>query len=182
MAKHETATFANGCFWCTEAIFQRVKGVSDVTSGYTGGNMEDPTYEAVHYNDTGHAEAIQCTYDPAIISYETLLRVFFATHDPTTLNRDGANVGTEYRSEIFYHTEEQKKTAEKMIQELDASGKYNDPIVTKISPYTTFYPAEAEHKNYYENNPNAPYCQVIIDPKIHKLLKEFGKQLKEQYK
>ena len=176
------ATLANGCFWCTEAVFQRLKGVSSVHSGYTGGTTANPTYEAVHYNETGHAEAIQITYDPAIISYETILKIFFATHDPTTLNRDGANVGKEYRSEIFYHDAEQKDIAEKVKAELDASGTYNDPIVTAISEYTNFYPAEEEHNNYYDNNPNAPYCRVIIDPKIHKLLEKYSKEVKDEYK
>ncbi len=176
----ELATFANGCFWCTEAVFARLKGVESVTSGYAGGAIENPTYEDVHYNTTGYAECIQVTFDPKIIPYETLIKIFFATHDPTTLNRDGANVGTEYRSEIFYHTEEQQSTAEK--RELDASGQYNDPIVTKISPYVNFFPAEEEHKKYYENNPNAPYCRIIIDPKIHKLLEKFGKEVKDEYK
>jgi len=178
----ETATFANGCFWCTEAVFQRLKGVETVISGYAGGTMENPSYEDVHNQDTGHAEAIQLTFDPHIIPYETLVQIFFATHDPTTLNRDGANIGPEYRSEIFYHTDEQKEIAEKVIQELNGSGQYKDPIVTKITKYVNFYPAEEEHKDYYERNPNAPYCRVIIDPKIHKLLEKFGKEIKEEYK
>ena len=178
----QVATFANGCFWCTEAVFQRLKGVEDVISGYAGGTIENPSYEDVHYKSTGHAEAIQLTYDPNTIPYETLVKIFFATHDPTTLNRDGANVGPEYRSEIFYHTVEQKKVADKVIAELDDSGTYTDPIITHVTPYINFYPAESEHDNYYENNPNAPYCRVIIDPKIHKLLKLYGKEVKDEYK
>ncbi|MBA3724665.1 MAG: peptide-methionine (S)-S-oxide reductase MsrA [Candidatus Levybacteria bacterium] len=182
MAQVQKATFANGCFWCTEAVFQRLKGVVTVASGYAGGSMENPTYEDVHYKDTGHAEAIQLTYDPAVISYETLLNIFFATHDPTTLNRDGANIGTEYRSEIFYATDDEKEIAEKVKAELDSSGAYDDPIMTAITPYTNFYPAEDQHKNYYDSNPDAPYCRVIIDPKIHKLLTKYAKEVKEEYR
>jgi peptide-methionine (S)-S-oxide reductase len=182
MATLEKATLANGCFWCTEAVFQRLKGISDVHSGYAGGTMENPSYEDVHYKETGHAEAIQLSYDPTIISYETILHIFFATHDPTTRNRDGANVGPEYRSEIFYHTDEQREIAEQVKEELDKSGAYKVPIVTEISPYTSFYPAETEHENYYDKNPNAPYCRVIIDPKIRKLLQKYGKEVKDEYK
>lgn len=182
MANLKKATFANGCFWCTEAVFQRLKGVATVVSGYAGGTMENPTYEDVHYKDTGHAEAIQLSYDPKVIPYETLLNIFFATHDPTTLNRDGANIGTEYRSEIFYNTDEEKEIAEKVKAELDASGTFKDPIVTAITPFTNFYPAEEEHKNYYDNNPNAGYCRIIIDPKIHKLLEKYSEEVKDEYK
>lgn len=182
MTQLQKATLANGCFWCTEAVFQRLKGVENVTSGYAGGSMEEPSYEDVHAGDTGHAEAIQLTYAPEIISYETILKIFFATHDPTTLNRDGANVGPEYRSEIFYHDDEQKEIAERVKEELGSSGTYKDPIVTKISPYENFYIAEKEHLNFYNNNQNYPYCRIIIDPKIQKLLKEYSKEVKEEYK
>lgn len=178
----QIATLANGCFWCTEAIFQRLKGVSSVRSGYTGGTTENPNYYDVSNGTTGHAEALQVEYDPEVISFETLLRIFFATHDPTTLNRQGYDVGTQYRSEIFYHNTKQKEIAQKLIKELDASGEFNDPIVTALSPYTKFYPAESEHNNYYDNNPNAPYCRIIIDPKVRKLLKMYSKEVKEEYK
>lgn len=182
MSDLKTATLANGCFWCTEAVFQRLKGISDVQSGFAGGSMENPSYEDVHYQDTGHAEAVQLHYNPEVIPYETILHIFFATHDPTTLNRDGANIGEEYRSEIFYHDDEQRKVAERVKKDLDGSGTYKDPIVTKITAYTNFYPAGAEHNNYYDSNPNAPYCRVIIDPKIRKLLEQYGKEVKEEYK
>lgn len=182
MSKHTIATLANGCFWCTEAVFQRLKGVINVQSGYTGGTVENPTYYEIAEGTTGHAEALQVEYDPDIISFETLLRIFFATHDPTTLNRQGYDIGTQYRSEIFYHDDQQKQIAEKLIKELDSSGEFDDPIVTALSPYTTFYPAEKEHTNYYDNNPNAPYCRIIIDPKVRKLLKLYDKEVKEEYK
>jgi peptide-methionine (S)-S-oxide reductase len=178
----ETATLAGGCFWCTEAVFRRLKGIETVHSGYAGGDMEDPSYEAVHGGDTGHAEAIQVTFDPTIISFRTLLDVFFATHDPTTLNRDGANIGEEYRSEVFYHTDEQKKITQEKMKELDEKGPYKDPIVTQVAPYSNFYPAEDEHDQFYEKNRNYGYCRIIIDPKIQKLLKEFSKEVKEEYK
>jgi peptide-methionine (S)-S-oxide reductase len=176
------ATFANGCFWCTEAVFQRLKGVTSVHSGYTGGTTENPTYYDVVDGTTGHAESLQVEFDSNSISFKTLLRIFFATHDPTTLNRQGYDVGTQYRSEIFYHDTEQKKIAERLIKELDDSGEFNDPIVTALSPYTKFYPAESMHDNYYDNNPNAPYCRIIIDPKVRKLLKLYAKEVKDEYK
>lgn len=177
----ETATFASGCFWCTEAIFKRLKGVQSVVSGYIGGEMENPTYDDVTSGQTRHAEAIQTTFDPTIISYQTLLDVFFATHDPTTLNRQGADVGTQYRSAIFYHTDKQKNHALKTKEQIDKSGKYRHPVVTEIVPYTTFYTAEGYHQNYYDNNKDYPYCRVVVDPKIQKLLKEFKKEVKEEY-
>lgn len=177
----EQATVAGGCFWCTEAVFRRLKGVEAVVPGYAGGEMETPSYEDVHTGQTGHAEAIQVTFDPKIISYKTLLDVFFATHDPTKLNRDGANVGTEYRSVIFYHSDEQKQIAEEVINELEKKGTYHAPIVTQITEYAHFYPAEEEHNKFYEKNRNYPYCRIIIDPKIKKLLKEFSKEVKEKY-
>jgi peptide-methionine (S)-S-oxide reductase len=184
MANLQKATLANGCFWCTEAVFQRLKGVSSVQSGYSGGHVhvENPSYYEVSSGESGHAESLQIAFDPKIISFETLLHIFFATHDPTTLNRQGNDVGTQYRSEIFYHDAEQKKIAEKVKSELEASGTYKDPIVTAITQYKSFYPADEEHKNYYENNPNAPYCRVIIDPKIRKLLERYNKEVKEEYK
>ncbi len=178
----QTATFANGCFWCTEAIFKRIKGVESVMSGYSGGTIENPTYEQVSSESTGHAESVQITFDPKIISYETIVDVFFATHDPTTLNRQGNDVGTQYRSAIFYHNEEQKKLAEKAIEKLEKSGKYHDPIVTKIEKFTKFYPAEEYHKEYYDSHRSAPYCMVIIDPKIRKLMENFKENVKEEYK
>ena len=180
--KLETATFANGCFWCTEAVFKRVKGVESVMSGYSGGKIENPTYEQVSSESTGHAESIQVTFDPKIISYQTILDVFFVTHDPTTLNRQGNDVGTQYRSAIFYHNEGQKKLAEQVIEKLEKSGKYKDPIVTKIEKFTKFYPAEDYHKDYYDEHRSAPYCMVIIDPKVRKLLEKFGNNVKEEYK
>jgi len=177
----QTATFANGCFWCTEAVFKRVKGVTFVESGFAGGKLENPTWEKVSMGTTGHAESIQIKFDPKIISYETILDIFFATHDPTTLNQQGYDVGKEYRSAIFYHTDEQKKIAEEKIKELDKSGKYDSPIVTEVTPYTNFYSAGPEHKNFYESGKRPDYCRVIIDPKIQKLLKKFSKEVKKEY-
>ncbi|MPZ49211.1 MAG: peptide-methionine (S)-S-oxide reductase MsrA [Dehalococcoidia bacterium] len=170
----ETATFAGGCFWCTEAVFQRLKGVESVMPGYTGGAIANPTYDQVCSGRTGHAEAVQVTFDPAVISYETLLNVFFQLHDPTTLNRQGADAGTQYRSAVFYHDEAQKETAERVKAEVDASGHYSDKLVTEISPLTDFYPAEAYHQDFYQRNQTYPYCQVVIDPKITKLYKTFS--------
>ena len=178
----ELATFAGGCFWCTEAIFKRLKGVTDVISGYSGGTMDNPSYSIVSTGQTGHAEAIQITFDPKDISYTTLLAVFWATHNPTTLNQQGADVGTQYRSVIFYHTTEQKIEAEKSKRDLEKAEKYNQPIVTEILPFKAFYTAEEYHQNYYDENPTYPYCSVVIDPKIKKLLAQFGEQVKEEYK
>lgn len=172
----ETATFAAGCFWCVEAIFQNIKGVEKVVSGYTGGTLKNPTYEQISSGTTGHAEALQITYDPSIISYKDLLFVFFRTHDPTTMNRQGADSGTQYRSAIFYHNEMQKSEAEKAKAE--AQKLYNDPIVTEIVSASTFYPAEDYHKNYYNEHKEAPYCRIVIDPKMTKLRKEFQQFLK----
>lgn len=180
--KNQLATFANGCFWCTEAVFKRIKGVSSVESGFSGGQKDNPTYEQVAMGTTGHAESIQINYDPEIISYEKILDIFFATHDPTTLNQQGYDIGEAYRSAIFYHTDEQKQTAENKIAELDESGKYHDPIVTEVVPYTAFYPAGPEHKDFYESGKRPDYCRVIIDPKIHKLMKDFTEEIKEEYK
>lgn len=174
----ETATFANGCFWCTEAIFARLKGVKSVLPGYAGGKIEDPSYEQVCTGRTGHAEAAQIEFDPQIISYEKLLEVFWNTHDPTTLNRQGNDVGTQYRSIIFYHNDEQKQIAEKSKRNLEERNVFNDPIVTEIVPMITFYVAEDYHHNYYQQNQDIPYCRFVIEPKIHKLLKKHGNDLK----
>jgi peptide-methionine (S)-S-oxide reductase len=174
--KLETATFANGCFWCTEAIFKRIKGIESVIPGYTGGTVDNPTYEQVSSEETDHAEAIQITFDPSVISYKTILEVFFVTHDPTTLNRQGNDVGTQYRSAIFYHDTKQKKIAEELKEKLDKSGKYHDPIVTKVEPFTKFFEAENYHKDYYDNHRSAPYCMFIIDPKVKKLMENFRKK------
>lgn len=178
----EIATFANGCFWCTEAIFKRVKGVASVVPGYTGGDMENPTYYDVASKTTGHAEALQVKFDPSVVSYETVLNIFFATHDPTTLNQQGYDVGPEYRSAIFYHDPEQQKIAEAKKKELNDSGKYKDPVITEITPYKKFYEAEEEHHNFYESGKRPEYCRVIIDPKIRKLLSDFSEDVKEEYK
>lgn len=176
------ATLAGGCFWCTEAVFRRLKGVSAVVSGYSGGVRKNPSYEQVTTGATGHAEAIQVEFDPSLLPYEKLLNIFFHLHDPTTLNRQGADEGTQYRSAIFYHDEKQKETAERVRDEIAESGEFHDPIVTEIVPLETFYPAEEYHQNYYENNKNQGYCSYVIGPKIHKLLKEYSKEVKEEYK
>lgn len=174
----ETATFAGGCFWCTEALFKRLRGVEKVVSGYSGGDVENPSYEDVSSDTTGHAESIQITYNPKTISYKDLLHVFFKTHDPTTLNKQGNDVGRQYRSTIFYHTGDQKKQAEQAKWELANSKYYPDKIVTEISHFRNFYPAEKDHQNYYENNKSKPYCKLVIDQKINKLKKDFEKCLK----
>lgn len=171
----EIATLAGGCFWCTEAIFRRLRGVTKVTSGYTGGTVANPTYELVCTGGTGHAEAIQIEYDEQEISYETILEVFFALHDPTTLNQQGADIGTQYRSAVFYHDDKQKSLAEKA--KASASG-----AVTEISPATVFYPAEVDHQQYYEINQSAGYCSYVIAPKIRKLLEKYGTLVKTEYK
>src|SRR3989344_38982 len=176
----DVATLACGCFWCTEAIFQRLKGVLTVTPGYSGGNPPDggqnPTYEQVCSGNTGHAEAIQIKFDPKVISFEKLLEVFFKLHDPTTLNRQGNDIGTQYRSSIFYHSEEQKKSAEKLKSKMQKL--YRDKIITEIVQYKNFFEAENYHKNYYENYKSQPYCQLVIDPKITKLYKLFPEKIK----
>ena len=175
----EVATFANGCFWCTEAIFEELEGVIRATSGYTGGEVVSPTYKEVCGGQTGHAECLQITYDPAKISFDELLAVFWETHDPTTLNRQGADAGTQYRSGIFYHNQEQKEKAEKYKAALDKSGAFNKPIVTEITAFTKFYPAEDYHQQYFENNENAnPYCKIVIRPKLDKFRKVFKDKLK----
>ncbi len=171
------ATLAGGCFWCTEAVIKRLRGVSSVIPGYSGGTTPDPTYEQVCSGRTGHAEAIEIEFDPDEISYEDLLHVFFKLHDPTTLNRQGADVGTQYRSAVFYRDEEQKETAERVIEEVNASGEYRDKVVTEVTPYAGFYPAEEYHLDFYDRNRMYPYCQVVIDPKIEKLYKTFAEKL-----
>ena len=173
----KTATFANGCFWCTEAVFQRLEGVSEIVSGFTGGNIKNPPYREVVQGRTGHAEAIQLNYDETLISYEELLLVFFTTHDPTTLNRQGNDVGTQYRSAIFYHSEEQKLMAKKVINRLNEE-VFDGKIVTEITQASAFYSAEFEHQNFYNNHPSQPYCQFIIDPKIKKLKEVFAHKLR----
>ena len=175
----DTATFGTGCFWCTEAIFQELNGVLNVTSGYSGGSTRNPTYKEVCSGETGHAECVQVVYEPGKISYDDLLQVFFEVHDPTSLNRQGADIGTQYRSAIFYHNDEQKQKAEYYKNELNKSGAYDKPIVTEITAFTKFYPAEDYHQEYYENNKNSnPYCSIVIKPKIEKFQKVFAKKLK----
>lgn len=177
----DTATFANGCFWCTEAIFEQLEGVITATSGYTGGQTVNPTYKEVCTGETGHAECLQIVYDPSKISFDELLEVFWETHDPTTLNRQGADVGTQYRSGIFYHNQEQKEKAEKYKAALDKSGAFDRPIVTEITPFTTFYPAEDYHQQYFDNNENKnPYCKIVIRPKLDKFEKVFKDKLKHK--
>ena len=177
--KTDTATFATGCFWCTEAVFEGLKGVMKVTSGYTGGAVKNPTYKEVCSGETGHAECVQIVYEPNKITFDELLEVFFEVHDPTTLNRQGADVGTQYRSAIFYHSDEQKQKAEHYKNELNKSGAFDKPIVTEIAASSIFYPAEDYHQEYYENNKNSnPYCSVVIRPKLDKFKKVFANKLK----
>ncbi len=176
----ETATFGEGCFWCVEAIYQRLNGVEKVESGYSGGSVANPSYEQVCTGKTGHAEAVQVTFDPAVISYKELLEVFFRTHDPTTLNRQGADAGTQYRSVIFYHTDEQKKIAEQVLKETTIAKIWDNPIVTEIALYKSFYKAEEYHQNYYNENSYKPYCMIVINPKLSKFKKEFRSKLKKE--
>lgn len=172
------ATFGSGCFWCTEAIFLNVDGVRSVVSGYMGGKVKNPTYKEICSGLTGHAEVIQLTFDPREIAYEQLLEIFWQTHDPTTLNQQGADVGTQYRSVVFYHSEEQRKIAEFYKNHLEEEGAFDKPIVTEISPASTFYKAEDYHQNYYNLNSNAPYCTFVIRPKLEKFKKAFKDKLK----
>lgn len=174
----QSAVFAGGCFWCTEAVFQDLKGVISVMPGYTGGSMDNPTYERVSGGNTGHAEAIKIDFDQDIINYDDLLSVFFNTHDPTTLNRQGNDVGTQYRSAIFYTNEEQKIKAENIIKELNHNKAYDKPVVTEVKKFERFFEAEDYHKNYYKNNKQAGYCQIIIAPKLEKLQKRFNNLIK----
>lgn len=174
----QKATFGGGCFWCTEAFFLDLKGVSKVESGYSGGKVKNPSYREVCSGLTGHAEVIQITYDPSLISYESLLEVFWNTHDPTTLNKQGADEGTQYRSVVFYHDEEQKRIAELYKKQLEASHVFKNPIVTEISPLINYYPAENYHQNYFALNPQQGYCQYVIRPKVEKFRKQFAAKLK----
>jgi len=178
-SKLEKATFGSGCFWCTEAFFSELKGVKSAVSGYSGGHVDNPTYKAVCTGTTGHAEVVQVTYDPKVISFPELLEVFWKTHDPTTLNRQGADTGTQYRSAIFYHTDPQREQAEHFKKKIDASGAYPRRIVTEITKFEKFYPAEDDHQQYYAENPEAGYCQVVIRPKLDKFRKVFADKLKD---
>ena len=178
--KLEKATFGNGCFWCTEALFAQLEGVKKVVSGYSGGETKDPTYKEVCAGTTGHAEVVQILYDPKVITFEELLEVFWSTHDPTTLNRQGADYGTQYRSAVFYHNDKQKQLAEKYKKKLDESKVFNDPIVTEITKFDKFYEAENYHQDYYELNGHAPYCQAVIRPKMDKFRKAFKDKLKKK--
>lgn len=175
------ATFAGGCFWCTEAVFERVIGVKDVVSGYTGGPEENPTYRQVSYGETGHAEAVQIYYDPAKVTYQELLEIFFATHDPTQVNRQGPDVGAQYRTEVYYHNEGQQKATEAYIKKLNDSGKYGRKIATKVTAYEEFWLAEKYHQDYYELNPGNPYIKGVAVPKVKKFKKLFPEKVKSQY-
>ena len=179
---HETATFANGCFWCSEAIFKRLNGIKSVLPGYSGGQVKNPTYEQVCTGRTRHAESIQIEFDPKVMNFEKILDIFWRTHDPTTLNRQGNDIGTQYRSAIFYHDLKQKEIAEKSKRDLENEGVYKDPVVTEIAPFSDFYVAEDYHKNYYDEHRDAPYCSYIIDPKVHKLLLNYGNDVRADYK
>lgn len=176
----EVATIAGGCFWCTEAVFKELRGVEKVESGYSGGILANPTYEQVSSGTTGHAESIQITYDPKVISFKELLEVFFVIHDPTTLNQQGADMGTQYRSAIFYQSPAQKKIAEEVIKEITAQKIWKDPIVTKLEPYKAFYSAEEYHQDYFARNPDKAYCRIVIEPKVLKFRKQFVSKLKKQ--
>ena len=178
MNNRETATLAGGCFWCLEAVFDELKGVESVESGYTGGRRPNPTYEQVCTGVTGHAEVVRITFDPEVVSFRELLEVFFTIHDPTTLDHQGADVGTQYRSAIFYHTPEQKQVAEEVITELNAEGIWDAPIVTEVAPLTEYYPAEEYHQEYFRNNPQQPYCQFVVGPKVAKFRKKYLERLK----
>lgn len=180
--KTQVAVFGGGCFWCTEAVFEELRGVVSVMPGYSGGTVPNPTYEQVSTGTTGHAEVTRVKYDPSQVFFRDLLTVFFATHDPTTLNRQGGDVGTQYRSAIFYTTSEQKDEAEKFIKDSEASDPGGKPIVTEIIPFDTFYEAEDYHRQYFKHHPNAGYCQLIIEPKVEKLQKQFASLLKEKSK
>ncbi|MFC2098236.1 peptide-methionine (S)-S-oxide reductase MsrA [Bacteroidota bacterium] len=172
------ATFGSGCFWCTEAVFERLEGVEKVVSGYSGGTVKNPSYKEISKGKTGHAEVCQIHYDPDIIGYDELLDVFWSTHDPTTLNRQGADVGTQYRSVIFYHSEEQKRMAEESLAAMENSGTYKDPIVTEVTGFTSFYEAEDYHQDYFLNNPNQPYCTFVVKPKVDKFKAKYQDKLK----
>ena len=175
----EVATLGGGCFWCLEAVFQQLKGVEKVESGYAGGQLANPNYRQVCSGTTGHAEVVQVIFDPGTIAYKDILEVFFSTHDPTTLNRQGADIGTQYRSAIFYHTPDQKKIAEEVVEKIGSSGLWDGRIVTEITPFKAFYPAEDYHQEYYKTNPEQPYCQVVIAPKVAKFRKQYFEKLKK---
>ncbi len=176
--QYQVATLGGGCFWCTEAVFTELQGVVKVEPGYSGGTVPNPSYKLVCTGTTGHAEVAQITFDPQVLSFADLLRVFFTVHDPTTLNRQGGDVGTQYRSAIFYHDEEQKKAAEQVIKEIEAEKVWHAPIVTEVVPFKAFYPAEDYHYNYFANNPNQPYCRVVIAPKVAKFREHYREKLK----
>ena len=176
---YQVATLAGGCFWCLEAVYEQLKGVKSVTSGYSGGNVANPSYKLVCTGMTGHAEVVQIVFDPKVVSYSELLQVFFTIHDPTTLNRQGADVGTQYRSAIFYHNLEQKSDAEKTIEDIETAKIWDDPIVTQVVPFEDFYPAEDYHQEYFRNNTNQPYCQIVIAPKVAKFRRQYVSRLKE---
>ena len=176
----ERATFGGGCFWCIETVFDRLIGVEDVVSGYAGGHVKNPAYREVCMGTTGHAEVVQITFDPEKISFRELMEIFLAMHDPTTLNRQGHDVGTQYRSIVLYHNEEQQRVAREVIEEFGREGIWSEPIVTQVEPFTVFYPAEEYHQNYYENNPGQPYCQAVIAPKVTKLRRKYASRLKPE--
>ncbi len=178
---NEIATLGGGCFWCQEAVFEQLRGVERVESGYSGGKTVNPTYRQVCDGNTGHAEVVQVTFDPAVVSFREVLDVFFGTHDPTTLNRQGHDVGTQYRSVIFYHTPAQKETAEKRIAELNAAGIWDAPLVTQVVPFETFYKAEDYHQEYFRQNPMQPYCQAVVSPKVAKFRRQFADKLKDHH-
>lgn len=179
----EVATLGGGCFWCVEAVFQRLEGVSKVVSGYAGGTVKDPTYEQVTAGTTGHAEVCQITFDPAVVSFEDVLQVFFTAHDPTTLNRQGNDVGPQYRSIVLYHSDKQRDVATAYIKQLSGAGTWPDPIVTEVRPFTEFYSAEQYHQNYYQQNADRnPYCSFVVRPKVEKFMKTFKDRVKDEYK
>jgi peptide-methionine (S)-S-oxide reductase len=174
----QLATLGGGCFWCTEAVFSELKGVEEVESGYSGGTAPNPTYQRVCTGRTGHAEAVQITFDPAVISYKEILQIFFTIHDPTTLNRQGADAGTQYRSVIFYHNEEQRNVAEQVVKEIGDARIWDAPIVTQLSPFEVFYKAEDYHQEYFQQNPHQPYCQIVVAPKVAKFRRHYREKLK----
>jgi peptide-methionine (S)-S-oxide reductase len=176
MSESARATLAGGCFWCIEAAFAELDGVESAVSGYAGGHVDDPTYEAVCRGETGHAEAVQVTYDPDALTYEDLLEVFFSIHNPTTKDREGPDVGTQYRSAVYYHDEDQREAVERFVDELEAEGVYDDPIVTEIEPLERFWEAEEHHQDYFEKNPNKPYCAANVRPKVQKVREKFANQ------
>ena len=177
MSDRELATVGGGCFWCVEAVFEEVDGVESVTSGYAGGHVEDPSYEEVCSGTTGHAEVVQVEYDPDVVSYRDVLEIFFAVHDPTTEDREGPDVGSQYRSAVYYHDEDQREVVEAYVDELESNGVYDDSIVTEVAPLETFYPAEEYHQDYYEKNPDQPYCAIQIPPKLEKVREKFADRL-----